>query len=321
MSITPSPGATPDNELQIGRGTYEPPVKPPSKKPMLLLILVLVIGFGGLIYYSKTLSDRLGQMQANFEASLNAQSDQLDALAFRMEQTETGQAQLKGEFTVTRERLGITEAELGQARVIATKLAEEQKQAAVEFSSQLGELQLVQNTFANDTLGSLGDLSTDVVGVRGDVVTTQADLEETKTELQRVIGDLGVASDLIARTSGELSDLRQRSDRNYHEFDLTKRQKRQRFGNILLELRKTDVKRQKYTVYLTADDRTIEKKDKTAFEPVQFYMMNQRQPTEIVVQQIFKDRIVGYVSTPHNTEERSSLQETSWTASSEIGGG
>ena len=81
------------------------------------------------------------------------------------------------------------------------------------------------------------------------------------------------------------------------------------------------MKRQKYTVYLTADDRTIEKKDKTAFEPVQFYMMNQRQPTEIVVQQIFKDRIVGYVSTPHNTEERSSLQETSWTASSEIGGG
>ncbi len=303
MSITPSPEPIPENEPPIGRGTYEPPMEPPSKKPMLLLALVLVIGFGGLIFYSKTLSDRIGQMQANFEASLNTQSDQLDELAFRMEQTETGQAELKGEFTVTKDRLGMTQTELARAREIATKLAEEQKQAAVEFSSQLGELQQVQDV----TRGNLGDLSTDVVGVKSEVVTTQAELEETKTELQRVIGDLGVASDLIARTSGELSDLRQRSDRDYHEFDLTKRQKRQRFGTILLELRKTDVKRQKYTVYLTADDRTIEKKDKTAFEPVQFYMMNQRQPTEIVVQQIFKDRILGYVSTPKGTAERSSL--------------
>ncbi|MNC95402.1 hypothetical protein D3C83_125140 [compost metagenome] len=58
------------------------------------------------------------------------------------------------------------------------------------------------------------------------------------------------------------------------------------------------MKRQKYTVALIADDRNIEKKDKTVFEPVQFYQAGSRAATEIVVNQIHKDRIVGYVSAP-----------------------
>ena len=69
-------------------------------------------------------------------------------------------------------------------------------------------------------------------------------------------------SDLIAHNRGELTELRQRGERDYFEFDLRKTRRPQRIGNIALQLRKTDVKRQKYTIYLVADDRTIEKKDK-----------------------------------------------------------
>ena len=47
-----------------------------------------------------------------------------------------------------------------------------------------------------------------------------------------------------------------------------------------------------------ADDKLTEKKDKNVNEPVQFYTSKARQPYEIVVNQVQKDMIVGYLSTP-----------------------
>jgi hypothetical protein len=47
-----------------------------------------------------------------------------------------------------------------------------------------------------------------------------------------------------------------------------------------------------------ADDQRVEKKDRTIHEPVQFYVSGARQPYEIVVNEVQKDRIVGYLSVP-----------------------
>ena len=58
-------------------------------------------------------------------------------------------------------------------------------------------------------------------------------------------------------------------------------------------------------IALTADDKTVEKKDRNPFEPVQFYLQGQRQTSEIVVQKVLKDRIVGYISTPKVKDGRS----------------
>ena len=46
------------------------------------------------------------------------------------------------------------------------------------------------------------------------------------------------------------------------------------------------------------DDKTVEKRDKTINEPVQFYMAGSRQPYEIVVNQVKKDQVIGYLATP-----------------------
>jgi len=93
--------------------------------------------------------------------------------------------------------------------------------------------------------------------------------------------------------------LKLRGERDYYEFDLRKTKQPQKYGaGVALQLKKTDVKRQKYTVNLLADDKTIEKKDKNTNEPVQFYQQGYRIPSEVVVNQISKDRIVGYISVP-----------------------
>jgi hypothetical protein len=69
-------------------------------------------------------------------------------------------------------------------------------------------------------------------------------------------------------------------------------------GPIQVELRKTDTKHFRYTLNVVADDKTIEKKDKTVGEPIQFYVRGARAPYEIVVFDLTKDTVKGYLSTP-----------------------
>jgi hypothetical protein len=60
-----------------------------------------------------------------------------------------------------------------------------------------------------------------------------------------------------------------------------------------------DPKKSKYTMTVFVDDKTIEKKDKTAGEPVQFYVAHARGvPYEIVVFDVGKSQATGYLSTP-----------------------
>jgi hypothetical protein len=53
-----------------------------------------------------------------------------------------------------------------------------------------------------------------------------------------------------------------------------------------------------------ADDKRVEKRDKTINEPVQVYVAGNRQPYEIVINQVKKDAVVGYLSTPKVTLAR-----------------
>jgi chromosome segregation ATPase len=305
MSISPSP----EHSEQSQPAAQEPGAARQSNLPIIALAVVMVLGMGGLFLYSKGLSDRLDQTQSALQASLDSQSESLNQLVSRLDQTDLRHTELQDEVGAASQRLGSTQTELRLARQAANEIAREQKESDEQLASRLGQLQQEQA----GTRANLGNLSTDVVGVKGEVKNTQAELEKTRSELQRVMGDLGVQSDLIARTRGDLDALRLRGDREYIEFDLKKASKRQRFGTVQLELKKTDEKRQKYTVNLVADDKTIEKKDKNAFEPVQFYQTGYRSPTELVVQQILKDRIVGYISSPRVRDVQATATATAAT--------
>jgi hypothetical protein len=107
-----------------------------------------------------------------------------------------------------------------------------------------------------------------------------------------------VMSGLIATNSKELEALKKLGDRDYFEFDLPKSSSPQKVGDIQLALRRADVKRNRFTLEVLADDRRVEKKDKTINEPVQFYTSSTRIPYEIVVNQVRKDHVVGYLSVP-----------------------
>ena len=119
-----------------------------------------------------------------------------------------------------------------------------------------------------------------------------------------VKGDLDGTSQKVATNGSEISQLRLLGERNIFEFKLGKTKEPQKVGDITLLLKKTDPKRNKFSVELHADDKLTEKKDRSINEPLQFYTSKARQPYEIVVNEVRKDVIVGYLSTPKVTIAR-----------------
>ena len=183
---------------------------------------------------------------------------------------------------------------LRHAEEIAKKLEAEQQRQQQQIA---GELNAVREA-ASAANTKIADVSTEVSTVRSEVASTRSELDKTIAELKSVRGDLGVQSGLIATNARELSALKALGDRNYYEFNLTRSKAMQRVGDVSLRLTRVDVKKNKYTLELIADDKKVEKKDRNINEPLQFYVSRVRQPYEIVVNEVRKDQIVGYLATP-----------------------
>jgi hypothetical protein len=132
------------------------------------------------------------------------------------------------------------------------------------------------------------------------VASTRTELEATRAKLESTIGDLGVQSGLIAHTRDDLEALKHKGDRNYYEFSLNKGAKPSPISTVSLQLKKTDAKKGKFTLNVTADDRTIEKKDRNVSEPIQFYTGRDHMLYELVVWTVDKNKVSGYLTTPKN---------------------
>jgi hypothetical protein len=193
---------------------------------------------------------------------------------------------------------------LAHSEQLAKQLEAEQTKAQQEISTEISGVKQAADTAAASLTAKITDVSGDVGGVKKQVATNQAELEKTIAQLKSVQGDLGVASGLIATNSTELSALKRLGERNYFEFKIGRTKDRQRVGDVTLLLKKTDPKKNKYTVEVMADDKLTEKRDKNINEPVQFYTSKAKQPYELVVNQVQKDQIVGYLATPKEQAAR-----------------
>jgi len=139
------------------------------------------------------------------------------------------------------------------------------------------------------------DLRQQLAAQSQQISTTQQELERARQELESRLGatrdDLGGS---IAKTNEDLATLRQRGERDYHEFNLAKSKQFQRTGPVSIALRKADTKRKRYDVDLFIDDIKLEKRNVNLFEPI--YIRTATHPIELVVNEVSKDRVKGYVS-------------------------
>ncbi|MBZ5632893.1 MAG: hypothetical protein LAO55_07160 [Acidobacteriia bacterium] len=280
-----------------------------SKGIVVGLTAGLVLALAGDAYLLKRSSDANDQM-ARIQDETHTQITKLgDATTELLQQRlnaldEEMTAAMKGASTSTTAALKRAQADaLKQSQELSKKIQEQQQQV----SAQIGDLKEATSTVdskVSAVSSDVGNVKTEVTSVKADVATTQANLEKATADLKRMTGDMGVMSGLIATNGKDLAALRELGERNYFEFDLTKKQADKRIGNVTLRLKNADVKRNRYTLEVLADDKRVEKKDKTINEPVQVYVAGYRQPYEIVINQVKKDAVVGYLSTPKVTLAR-----------------
>src|SRR6202171_518203 len=277
MSISPNVPSPEESYRYESTGT-------PRWIPVLFVVLFVVIAALGYVGYSGI---------SRLEQSLAKEQDQDKVLTAQLEQANARLADLKGHVEVTEQKVGMTQSELAQARSRSESIRKEQVASDQKLTAQLSQVK-------QESEAKIGAVATDVTGAKKDIESTRSDLEATKGKLERATGDMGVMSGLIAHNRDDLEELKRRGDRNYYEFTLQKSKNPQRIGPVQMALSKTDAKKSKYTITVFADDRSIEKKDKTAGEPVQFYVKGSSRmaPYEIVVFDVGKNQATGYLSTP-----------------------
>jgi DNA-binding protein YbaB len=202
-------------------------------------------------------------------------------------------AQMKASLNVLADRAGMNHKEL-------SKKASELQAKEHETESRL-------KADEESTKQQFGAVSTEVSGVKGEVVKVSADVSDTKNDLavtkgklEHAIGDLNKHSELIATSHDELEMLKHRGDRDYFEFTLQKDKTPTHLSIVSLQLKKTDPKKSKFTLYVLAEDKKIEKKDRSINEPLQFYTGRDRALFEVVVNSVDKNTVTGYLSTPKN---------------------
>jgi hypothetical protein len=181
------------------------------------------------------------------------------------------------------------------------KKRRDQEKRQQQLSAELNKVQ--QST--DETSTRLNGISNEVGGVKDTLESVRADATQNTADLEHTRGDLSAVKNGIATNSRQIRMLRDLGGRDIFEFTLTKAGGMQRVGDIQLRLTRTDEKRNSFTVEIGADDKRVEKRDKTINEPVQFFVSSRpTQPYQLVINEVGKNSVKGYLSTPKETVAR-----------------
>lgn len=217
-------------------------------------------------------------------------------LAAEAAQKELGQ-KIHATDTSMKESVDALGSKVGMTEEQLTKRTAELRRQQEQSSKILTEEQRKQQQMVSQVSTEVTGVKSDLGGAKTDIASTRSDLEATKQKLEKAVGDLGVQSGLIARNHDEVEFLKHKGDRNIYEFTLRKNQSTP-ISSISMQLKKADAKKGKFTLNVIADDRTIEKKDRTLNEPMQFYTGRERALFEVVIYKVEKDKVTGYLSSP-----------------------
>ena len=233
-----------------------------------------------------TASSRSAANEQNLATQLQTAKQSEDVLSQRLAKAEDLNAQIQGELSVVSDKLKLTQQDAARARAQTKKI---QEQDAKELAEMENNQTNVTGQLA--TKASVDDLNK----VNGDVTGVKSDLEATKNKLELTRGEYGT---LIAKNHDDVESLRRLGERDYYEFTIDKKGARQKVGDVMVELRGTNTKKNMYSVVLFADDKSYDKKNRSVNEPMYFFENGSRKPVEFVVNSVSKDKITGYLSVP-----------------------
>ena len=290
--------------------TNNAPAAPPSTGMKLPILYGAVIALVGATIYSvlqiNELKAQLAETRAIVELEIGKVSESsatatkshkatVDALRADVVEARQQASQLVGQAKVQAEHhADVLAAELKKAQDDQAAKTAKVAESVNEVSSQVTAVK----EDANQNKQAVVAVNNEVVAVKSQAEATRAELQKTISDLSTTKGDLGVQSGLIATNAKQLQALKELGERSYTEFRLAKAKAGERVGDLQIRLTKTDAKKYRFTIEVVVDDKLIEKKDRTVNEPIQFLLPRAAQPYELVVNEVRKDMIVGYLAAP-----------------------
>jgi chromosome segregation ATPase len=263
---------------------------------MIVLGLVALGGLG----FGYNASSKLDATQQSVDAKLKTQEaavqQDLSSLKDRIAQDEKANQDLQGDLKVVTGKLKITQGQLKKAREEAAQLndATTQKLTALDTSVHT---ELATKATADD----VKMVDTKVGGVRTDLDATREDLKMARSEM----------GTLIARNHDEIDQLRRMGERDYVEFTITGKNKPQKVGNVTVELKSVNQKKNQFSVAMTVEDKRFDKKNRALNEPIFFYTSGTKLPEELVINKVAKDTVSGYISIPKANSQQQASSTTS----------
>ena len=260
----------------------EPVIVQTAEAPRWVALAVAVIAILSLIGLGVGWSaiNHANSVEQSTQASVKQTND---TLGQRLAKAEEQNQQLQSDLKVVTNKLNVTQSELIAAR-------KQTKSATVAYEKKLNGLQ----SSVSSELASKASAD-DVNRLNGDVTGVKGDLDATKNSIQMARSEMGT---LIARNHDEIDQLRRMGQRDYFEFALTRKSGPQKVGGIQVQLKSTNVKKNRYTVDVLADDKSFEKKDRSVNEPIFFYTGGSRAALELVINKVTKTGATGYLSLP-----------------------
>ncbi|MGC2467629.1 MAG: hypothetical protein WA517_20720 [Candidatus Acidiferrum sp.] len=263
------------------------------------IIVLGLVAIGGLAF-GWNASSKLDSTQQAVTTQVKSvqQSEQQDmsSLKDRLSQDEKANADLQGDLKVVTDKLKITQGQLRKARKEAAQLND----AATQKISAL-------DTSVHTELATKAGTD-DVKTVDTKVTAVSTDLNSTKEDLKMAKSELGT---LIARNHDEVDQLRRLGERDYIEFTINAKNKPEKVGNVTLELKGVNEKKNQFNISMVVEDKHFMKKNRALNEPIFFYTSGTRLPEEIVINKAGKNKISGYVSIPKANAQPASASTSS----------
>ncbi len=263
------------------------------------IIVLGIIAIGGLAF-GYNASSKLDSTQQSVASQLKTEESSVQqdvsSLKDRLAQDEKANADLQGDLKVVTDKLKITQGQLKKARTEAAKLNSDTTEKLTALDSSVHS-ELATKATSDD----VKQVDTKVVGVRTDLDSTRDDLKMARSEM----------GTLIARNHDEIDQLRRLGERDYVEFTIAGKNKPQKVGNVTVELKGVNQKKNQYSVAMTVEDKRFDKKNRALNEPIFFYTSGTKIPEEIVINKVSKDTISGYVSVPKANTTAQTTSSTS----------
>lgn len=264
---------------------------PSWQLPAIVILALLALGALGFAWSNSSKVDAAKQAVAEQVKSMQQSVQQdMSSMKDRLTADEKANADLQGDLKVVTDKLKITQGQLKKAR-----------EEAAEKNTQTTEMVKNLDTSVHTELATKAS-SDDVKTVDTKVTKVSTDLDKTISDLNMARSELGT---LIARNHDEIDVLRRQGERDYIEFTIAGKNKPQKVGNVTVDLKGVNEKKNRSNFVYTIEDKSYEAKNTNVNSPVFFYLSGTHQPEELVINKVGKNTITGYLSIPKANSEPS----------------